>query len=112
MQRNGAIRPGIDVKHPGCPWAGDQKERKSSESLVGKTLFLAVFADDSDLPADARAGERDLGMRFGQVLSNVDRHRIQPRAAAQRYAAGGIGLGRLLLVRLRWEHESFLMGQS
>ena len=45
-----------------------------------------------------------LGMGFAQALSNVDRHHIQDRDDARRYAIGVLGLGSLLLTQLRHEH--------
>ena len=81
-------------------WAGDPKD-KHGDSLVGKGLYAAVFADESDWRLGARAGEREgwrfLGMGFAQALSNVDRHKIQRRDDGRRYAVGVLGLGSLLL---------------
>lgn len=92
-------------------WARDPKD-KNGDSLVGKSLFLQVFADESDWRLGARAGEREgwrfLGMGFAQALSNVDRHKIQRRDDARRYAVGVLGLGSLLLTQLRWEHGDLL----
>lgn len=92
-------------------WAGDPKD-KSGEGMVGKTLFLHVFADDSDWRLGARAGEREgwrfLGMGFAQALGNVDRHKVQRRDDARRYAVGVLGLGSLLLTQLRWEHGDLI----
>jgi hypothetical protein len=88
-------------------WAGDPKTGKG-ESLVGKDLMGRVFADDSDWRLGARAAEREgwraLATGFAQALSNVDRHKIQRREDAQRYAIGVLGLGSLLLTQLRHEH--------
>ena len=47
-------------------------------------------------------------MGFAQALGNVDRHRIQSREDAQRYAIGVLGLGSLLLTQLRHEHGDLL----
>jgi hypothetical protein len=92
-------------------WAGDPKD-KNGEGLVGKGLYAAVFADDSDWRLGARAGEREgwrfLGMGFAQAVGNVDRHKIQRRDDARRYAVGVLGLGSLLLTQLRWEHAELI----
>lgn len=92
-------------------WAGDPKNN-NGESHTGKSLYLAVFADDSDWRLGSRAGEREgwrfLGMGFAQALSNVDRHRIQQRDDARRYAIGVLGLGSLLLTQLRHEHADLI----
>lgn len=88
-------------------WAGDPKSGKG-ESLVGKDLMGRVFSDDSDWRLGSRAAEREgwrgLGVGFAQALSNVDRHRIQQRQDARRYAIGVLGLGSLLLTQMRYEH--------
>jgi hypothetical protein len=92
-------------------WAGSPKDRNGNE-LVGKALYLEVFNDASDYRLGAQAGEREgwryLGMGFAQALSNVDRHRIQKRDDAKRYALGALGLGSLLLTQMRYEHEEIL----
>ena len=92
-------------------WAGDPKGR-DGEGLVGKALFAKVLADDSDWRLGSRAGEREgwraLGVGFAQALSNVDRHKIQRRDDAKRYAVGMLGLGSLLLTQIRWEHAELL----
>jgi hypothetical protein len=92
-------------------WANSPKDRNGNE-LVGKNLYLKVFDDSSDYRLGAQAGEREgwryLGMGFAQALSNVDRHRIQNRDDAKRYALGVLGLGSLLLTQMRFEHEAIL----
>ena len=92
-------------------WAGHPKDR-NGDDLVGKGLYAAVFADDSELRLGRRSGEwegwRMLGMGFAQAISNVDRHRIQDRDDARRYALGVLGLGSLLLTQLRHEHADLL----
>lgn len=106
-----APQTAIFVENHVRTWAGDPKD-KNGESLVGKALFLAVLADDSDWRLGARTGEREgwrsLGMGFAQALSNVDRHRIQHREDARRYAVGVLALGSLLLTQLRWEHSELI----
>lgn len=92
-------------------WAGHPKD-KSGNELVGKNLYLDVFGDASDYRLGAQASEREgwryLGMGFAQALSNVDRHRIQKRDDAKRYALGVLGLASLLLTQLRYEHGEIL----
>ena len=92
-------------------WAGDPQGTKS-EPLVGKGLMASVFSDSSDWRLGARAGEREgwrgLAMGFAQALGNVDRHRIQKRDDARRYAIGVLGLGSLLLTQLRYEHGDLI----
>ena len=91
----------------------DQIRRWSGEdTLFGKGLMAASFADASDLRLGRRSGEREgwrfLGMGFAQALGNVDRHRIQRRDDARRYAIGVLGLGSLLLTQLRHEHGELI----
>lgn len=96
-------------------WADDPRS-KTGETLVGKGLMARVFSDESDWRLGARASEREgwrsLGMGFAQALSNVDRHRIQDRSDAQRYAVGVLGLGSLLLTQLRHEHGEIIEDQQ
>jgi hypothetical protein len=94
-------------------WAGHPKDGRQ-EDLVGKNLWAAVLANDAEYRLGQRAGEwegwRFLGMGFAQALSNVDRHRIQQRDDARRYAIGVLALGSLLLTQLRHEHGEILHG--
>jgi hypothetical protein len=94
-------------------WCGDPKGR-NGETLVGKGLFAAVLANDGQYRLGKEAGEwegwRFLGMGFAQALSNVDRHNIQKRADAKRYAFGVLGLGSLVLTQLRHQHGDDLAG--
>lgn len=96
-------------------WAGEPSG-KQGESFVGKGLMAHVFGDLSDWRLGSRAGEREgwrgLGMRFAQALGDVDRHRIQSRDDAQRYAIGVLGLGSLLLTQLRHEHGDLIEDQQ
>lgn len=96
-------------------WAGEPGG-KQGEALVGKGLMAHVFGDSSDWRLGSRAGEREgwrgLGMGFAQALGNVDRHRIQSRDDAQRYAIGVLGLGSLLLTQLRHEHGDLIEDQQ
>jgi len=92
-------------------WAGHPKGKDDSE-LVGKGLHARVFADDSEYRLGRTRSEwegwRALGMGFAQAAGNVDRHRIQQRDDARRYAIGVLGLGSLLLTQLRYEHGDHL----
>lgn len=96
-------------------WAGEPAS-KQGDALVGKGLMAHVFGDASDWRLGSRAGEREgwrgLGMGFAQALGNVDRHRIQSRDDAQRYAIGVLGLGSLLLTQLRHEHGDLIEDQQ
>jgi hypothetical protein len=92
-------------------WAGNPQDRNGN-NLVGKQLYSEVFGDASDYRLGRQASEREgwraLGVGFAQALSNVDRHRIQTRDDAKRYALGVLGLGSLLLTQLRYEHGDIL----
>jgi hypothetical protein len=92
-------------------WSGRPKDR-SGDDLVGKGLYAEVFADNSEFRLGRRRGEwegwRMLAMGFAQATSNVDRHHIQDRDDARRYALGVLGLGSLLLTQLRHEHGDHL----
>ena len=92
-------------------WSGDPKNSRG-DSMVGKDLMGRVFSDESDWRLGSRAAEREgwrsLATGFAQALSNVDRHRIQCRDDARRYALGVQGLGSLLLTQLRYEHGDLI----
>ena len=81
---------------------------RNGETLVGKGLFTAIFANDGQFRLGKEAGEwegwRSLGAGFAQALGNVDRHNIQKRVDAKRYAFGVLGLGSLILTQLRYQH--------
>jgi hypothetical protein len=108
-----ASQTAIFVEHRIRCWAGDPRNSRG-DSLVGKELMGRVFSDDSDWRLGARAAEREgwrsLATGFAQALSNVDRHRIQDREDARRYAIGVLGLGSLLLTQLRHEHGELIEG--
>ncbi|MEV6238672.1 TIGR02391 family protein [Lentzea sp. NPDC051838] len=93
-------------------WCGNPTG-SSGEALVGKRLFSTVFADAGQYRLGKQAGEwegwRALGMGFAQALSNVDRHNIQKRPDAKRYAFGVLGLGSLILTQLRHQHGDDLV---
>ncbi|MFI1354868.1 TIGR02391 family protein [Streptomyces sp. NPDC020898] len=96
-------------------WCGDPKG-KDGQTLVGKGLFAKVFANDGQFRLGKEAGEwegwRGLGMGFAQALGNVDRHNIQKRTDAKRYAFGVLGLGSLILTQLRYQHAEDLNIES
>ncbi|MEU5783850.1 TIGR02391 family protein [Micromonospora lupini] len=106
-----ASQTAIFVENHIRTWAGNPQDRNGN-NLVGKALYLKVFDDASDYRLGRQASEREgwryLGMGFAQALSNVDRHRIQTRDDAKRYALGVLGLGSLLLTQLRYEHGDLL----
>jgi hypothetical protein len=108
-----ASQTAIFVENHVRTWAGEPKDRNGN-NLVGKALYLEVFGDSSAYRLGKQPGEfegwRFLGMGFAQALSNVDRHRIQKRDDAKRYALGVLGLGSLLLTQLRFEHDGILKG--
>ncbi|WP_218826541.1 TIGR02391 family protein [Actinomadura meyerae] len=88
-------------------WCGNPM-KPNGQSLVGKGLFGKVFADDAQFRLGKESGEwegwRMLGMGFAQALGNVDRHNIQKRDDAKRYAFGVLGTGSLILTQLRHQH--------
>ncbi|MFM9706325.1 TIGR02391 family protein [Streptomyces galilaeus] len=96
-------------------WCGDPKDREG-KTLVGKGLFARVMANDGQFRLGKEAGEwegwRGIGMGFTQALGNVDRHNIQKRADAKRYAFGVLGVGSLILTQLRHQHgEDLALGE-
>lgn len=88
-------------------WCGDPKGR-DGQTLVGKGLFAKVLANDGQFRLGKEPGEwegwRGIAMGFTQALGNVDRHNIQKRADAKRYAFGVLGVGSLILTQLRHQH--------
>lgn len=88
-------------------WCGEPKG-SSGQTLVGKGLYAKVFANDGQYRLGKEASEwegwRGLAMGFAQALGNVDRHNIQKRDDAKRYAFGVLGLGSLILTQLRYQH--------
>jgi hypothetical protein len=95
-------------------WCGEPKG-SSGQTLVGKGLYAAALANDAQYRLGKEPGEwegwRGLGMGFAQALGNVDRHNIQKRDDAKRYAIGVLGLGSLLLTQLRFQHGEDLHHQ-
>jgi hypothetical protein len=69
---------------------------------------VRLRANDGQYRLGRESGEwegwRGLGMGFAQALGNVDRHNIQRRDDAKRYAFGVLGLGSLILTQLRYQH--------
>lgn len=106
-----ASQTAIFVENHVRRWSGVPKDGKGDD-LVGKALWAKVLANDAEYRLGKRAGEwegwRFLGIGFAQALSNVDRHHIQDRDDARRYAIGVLGLGSLLLTQLRHEHSDIL----
>ncbi|WP_435601420.1 TIGR02391 family protein [Streptomyces sp. C10-9-1] len=102
-----ASQTAIFVEHHVRQWCGDPKT-KDGKSLVGKGLYATAFADAAQFRLGKESGEwegwRMLGMGFAQALSNVDRHNIQKRDDAKRYAFGVLGIGSLILTQLRYQH--------
>ncbi|MEU5418092.1 TIGR02391 family protein [Streptomyces sp. NPDC020799] len=88
-------------------WCGGPRGN-NGQALVGKGLFAAALANDAQYRLGKEPGEwegwRALGMGFAQALSNVDRHNIQKRDDAKRYAFGVLGIGSLILTQLRYQH--------
>jgi hypothetical protein len=78
----------------------------------GKSLYAKALADNAELRLGQRGGEwegwRMMGIGFAQAIGNVDRHRIQSRPDAKKYAIGVLGLGSLLLTQLRFEHTAVI----
>lgn len=99
------------VEHHYREWAGSPRNRNGG-NLVGKGLFALVLGDESALRLGAEGSEwegwRALGAGLAQAIGNVDRHRLQGRDDARRYAWGVIGLGSLLLTQMRYEHGDAL----
>jgi hypothetical protein len=84
-------------------WAGLPPSR------FGKDLMVAVLKPGAGaFPLGKTPGEQEgwqaLGIGIAGALGNADRHRIQQRDDAKRYAMGVLGVGSLLLTQLRHEH--------
>ncbi len=92
----------IFVEHRVRKWAG------LTNSLVGKGLYATALGDGGSLRLGSQQSEhegwRALAMGLAQAVGNVDRHRLQERSDARRYALGVLGLGSLLLTQIRYEH--------
>lgn len=92
-------------------WAGNPKN-KNGDTLYGKALYASVLGAGGTFQLGNRSGESEgwlmIGMGFAQALGNVDRHNIQDRADARRYALGVLGVGSLLLTQLRFEYVDLI----
>jgi hypothetical protein len=90
-------------------WAGDPRQSNGAVT-VGKSLYAIALNNSGPLRLGGQESEsegwRSLGTGLAQALGNVDRHRIQRRSDAKRYAMGVLGLGSLLLTQLRYEHPA------
>ena len=106
-----ASQTAIFVEHHIRQWCGDPRGQDGGK-LVGKRLYAQVFGDRSQFKLGTEAGEtegwRSLAMGFAQATGNVDRHNLQERGDAKRYALGVLGLGSLLLTQLRFQHDDKL----
>lgn len=82
----------------------------------GKGLYAKALADDGELRlGDSKPeweGWRSLAVGFASAIGNVDRHRLQSRGDARRYAIGVLGLGSLLLTQLRHQHAGLIDERS
>lgn len=96
-------------------WCGSPKDR-NNKTLVGKQLYLKVLSSDGEYRLGKQESEwegwRSLAIGFALALGNVDRHNIQKRDDAKRYAFGVLGLGSLLLTQLRYQYEDDLLQQT
>jgi hypothetical protein len=86
-------------------WAG------LPDSKFGKDLMVAVLKPGAGLfPLGRTPGEHEgwlsLGIGITMAVGNADRHRIQQRDDAKRYAMGVLGAGSLLLTQLRHQHAN------
>lgn len=92
-------------------WAGYPTDGRGDQ-LYGTNLFANILANDSELRLGSRASEyegwRHVGMGLVQAVGNVDRHRIQQRSDAKKYAMGVLGMASLLLSQLRFEHGDLI----
>jgi len=93
-------------------WAQDPRQNNGA-TMVGKTLYATALGESGPLRLGRQASEwegwRSLGMGLAQAVGNVDRHRLQRRDDARRYALGVLGLGSLLLTQLRYEHPAAVL---
>jgi Protein of unknown function (Hypoth_ymh) len=91
-------------------WSGNPRVRDGA--MTGQTLMGNAFGEAGELRLGAQSSEwqgwRSLGTGLVQAIGNVDRHHIQRRPDARRYALGVLGLGSLLLTQLRYEHSELI----
>jgi hypothetical protein len=81
------------------------------DSRFGKDLMVSVLRPREGLfPLGRTPGEHEgwlsLGIGITMAVGNADRHRIQQRDDAKRYAMGVLGAGSLLLTQLRHQHAN------
>jgi hypothetical protein len=88
-------------------WAGSPLDAQG-RPLTIKGLLASVLGDASPLKLGKTAAEsegwRSLGVGFAQAVSNVDRHELQRRPDARRYARGVLGVASLIVGELRYQH--------
>jgi Protein of unknown function (Hypoth_ymh) len=100
-----ASQTAIFVESKVRQWAG------LPDSRFGKDLMVSVLRPREGLfPLGRTPGEHDgwlsLGVGITMAVGNADRHRIQQRDDAKRYAMGVLGAGSLLLTQLRHQHAN------
>jgi hypothetical protein len=100
-----ASQTAIFVESKSRQWAG------LPGSKFGKDLMVAVLKPGAGLfPLGRTPGEHEgwlaLGIGITLAVGNADRHRIQQRDDAKRYAMGVLGAGSLLLTQLRHQHAN------
>jgi hypothetical protein len=100
-----ASQTAIFVESKVRQWAG------LPDSKFGKDLMVAVLKPGTGLfPLGRTPGEHEgwlsLGIGITMAVGNADRHRIQQRDDAKRYAMGVLGAGSLLLTQLRHQHAN------
>jgi hypothetical protein len=104
-----ASQTAIFVESKTRQWAG------LPDSKFGKDLMVAVLKPGAGLfPLGRTPGEHEgwlsLGIGIAMAVGNADRHRIQQRDDAKRYAMGVLGAGSLLLTQLRHQHANSFQG--
>jgi hypothetical protein len=100
-----ASQTAIFVESKVRQWAG------LPDSKFGKELMVSVLRPGAGLfPLGRTPGEHEgwlaLGIGITMAVGNADRHRIQQRDDAKRYAMGVLGAGSLLLTQLRHQHSN------
>lgn len=100
-----ASQTAIFVESKVRQWAG------LPDSRFGKDLMVSVLRPREGLfPLGRTPGEHEgwlsLGIGITMAVGNADRHRIQQRDDAKRYAMGVLGAGSLLLTQLRHQHAN------
>jgi len=99
----------IFVEHKVRVWSGDPRQPNGG-ALVGEVLYARALDESGVLRLGRQGSEwkgwRSLATGLALACSNVDRHRIQNRPDAKRYAVGVLGLGSLLLTQIRYERAA------